>query len=427
MKKFFALSLFYLCALYGKTEKDWTIITYIASDNDLNFFARKNMDDMAKVGSNKWINILTQVDAQHMGYTKRFYIEKHKITQVNQHDASGNQKLDFGSATTLIDCLNWAIENYPAKHYALVLWNHGIGILDNISGRSSDPSQLFNFNLQTSMLEINRSIGYFDFIKNNNKRGVCFSDTFGTYLTNKKLNYALQAVTTKHGKKIDIIGFDACLMGMFEMAQQLEPFANYMTASQELELGTGWPYAKVLEPFIHQTLSPEEFSKHIVEAYHQNYKNITYDYTLSTVDLSNIPLVHESLNQTADLLLNGLQYQVNSSITKLIRASKSKRLCTHFSEPSYIDMHHFLSNLFEAIEFVELQQGHESIQPLLKESLNKTILYLEQAIIANQCGRNLARARGLSIYFPIRYIDHSYYEAPFVQTARWIFLLQALS
>ena len=66
-------------------------------------------------------------------------------------------------------------------------------------------------------------------------------------------------------------------------------------------------------------------------------------------------------------------------------------------------MHHFLSNLFEAIEFVELQQGHESIQPLLKESLNKTILYLEQAIIANQCGRNLARARGLSIYFPILY------------------------
>ena len=70
MKKFFN-SLFYLW-FYGKTEKDWTIITYNASDNDLNFLQEKIWDDMAKVGSNKWINILTQVDAQHMGYTKRF-------------------------------------------------------------------------------------------------------------------------------------------------------------------------------------------------------------------------------------------------------------------------------------------------------------------------------------------------------------------
>ena len=52
------------------------------------------------------------------------------------------------------------------------------------------------------------------------------------------------------------------------MAQQLEPFANYMTASQELELGTGWPYAKVLEPFIHQTLLKNSQSillKHIIK------------------------------------------------------------------------------------------------------------------------------------------------------------------
>jgi hypothetical protein len=41
---------------------------------------------------------------------------------------------------------------------------------------------------------------------------------------------------------MDIIGFDACLMGMYEVAVAVRPFAKYFLASEILEPGHGWDY-----------------------------------------------------------------------------------------------------------------------------------------------------------------------------------------
>ncbi len=37
------------------------------------------------------------------------------------------------------------------------------------------------------------------------------------------------------GIKFDIVGFDACLMGTIETAYMLEPYADYLVASEEYE------------------------------------------------------------------------------------------------------------------------------------------------------------------------------------------------
>ena len=42
--------------------------------------------------------------------------------------------------------------------------------------------------------------------------------------------------------QMDIIGFDACLMGMYEVATALRPFNKYLLASEILEPGHGWDY-----------------------------------------------------------------------------------------------------------------------------------------------------------------------------------------
>lgn len=43
--------------------------------------------------------------------------------------------------------------------------------------------------------------------------------------------------------KFDVIGFDACLMAMYETSAVLTPCANFLLASQLLEPGTGWDYS----------------------------------------------------------------------------------------------------------------------------------------------------------------------------------------
>jgi hypothetical protein len=41
---------------------------------------------------------------------------------------------------------------------------------------------------------------------------------------------------------LDIIGFDACLMSMYEVAAALAPYGRYLVASELLEPGDGWDY-----------------------------------------------------------------------------------------------------------------------------------------------------------------------------------------
>src|SRR5690606_34862583 len=40
--------------------------------------------------------------------------------------------------------------------------------------------------------------------------------------------------------KLDLLGFDACLMATYEVASTLAPVARRLLASQELEPGHGW-------------------------------------------------------------------------------------------------------------------------------------------------------------------------------------------
>lgn len=433
MKKNFLILFFAFSPLfvYGlvRQKKHTTVLVYIAGDNDLAYFAGRNIEEMKRIGSTEHLNILVQLDGQGAHEkTKRLLIEKNKAVQVNTGHPTAQQKLDFGNALTLIDACGWAIKDFPSDHFGVVLWNHGIGILDNIGGRATSASELFVFNPETNMLELDRSTGFIDHLKRFQPRGVCFGDTYGTYLTNQKLKYAFKEVTSKflNGKKIDFVGFDACLMSMIEVGNLLSPYADYMIGSQEIELGTGWPYHTMLAPFKTQALSPEDFCKHMTQAYHQHYKSITYDYTLSTIKLDKLDALEQSLDSVVSLLLTALANQKNNTVTRLIRASRSRRLCTHFSEPTYIDLHHFLSNLSEILGFMSVKTEFAYLKPALESELKKAQQALLDSVVSNCTGKNLPLAKGLSIYFPSRMIETSYAITPFAKSYKWLFLLQRM-
>lgn len=408
--------------------KEWTFMVYIAADNDLNRFSTHNLEDMAKIGSNKNLNIVAHLDKQGVAEkTKRLYIEKDKLVQVNYGQPSSYQKLDSGCEATLIDFCEWAILNYPAKHYALVLWNHGSGISDNVAGRLVNASELFVFNPMTNMLELDRSITFFEFAQKKEKehRGVCFSDTYNSFLTNQKLDYALKTIQQRslRGKKFDIIGYDACLMAMTEVADLISPYADIAVFSQEVELGAGWKYDEVLRPFTYTVPTPEQFAVNIVSAFHTAYQSITQDYTFSAVSLSKFTALERTIDLISGTLVEMLKYQQGASLLNIIRAARSKNYCTHFSQPTYIDLDHFLSNLLDTINYATLSADKEYLKNNLKNLINTARLNLSQCVLAHVEGRSLARARGLSIYYPARFIDSTYTITPFARKNRWMDLI----
>jgi hypothetical protein len=408
--------------------KEWTFMVYIAADNDLNRFSTRNLEDMSKVGSNKNLNIVAHLDKQgSTEKTKRLYVEKDKLVQVNYGQPSSFQKLDSGCETTLIDFCEWTILNYPAKHYALVLWNHGSGISDNVAGRLVNSSELFVFNPLTNMLELDRSITFFDFAHKKEKehRGVCFSDTYNSFLTNQKLEFALKSVQQNglKGKKFDIIGYDACLMAMTEVADLISPYADIAVFSQEVELGAGWKYDEVLRPFNYSVPTPEQFAVHIVAAFNTAYQSITQDYTFSAVSLSKFTALERTLDSLSGTLIEMLKYQQGTSLLNIIRAARSKNYCTHFSQPTYIDLDHFLANLFDTLNYATLTPEKEYLKSNLRSLIDTARLNLAQCVLAHVEGRNLARARGLSIYYPARFVDSTYTITPFARKNRWLNLI----
>ena len=413
--------------------KEWTIMTYMAAVNDLAPYARKNLKQQSDVGSNNRVNIVTQLDTiigSQNKVTKRYYIERDKLTVKNQNDPS-TQKMDSGSPETLIDFCGWAIRNYPAHNYMLILWNHGTGIIDIGRPRSINPVQLFFFNPETELIELDRSIPFLDFVQetqDSDPRGICFDDITGHYISNQGLERALREVSQRFmgGKKFAIVAFDACLMSMLEVANIIKDHAHIMLGSQEVVLGPGYDYRRILSPVVEQPLSPVQFAKQIVLAHQETYHTITNDYTQSAIFLDKINALEQNTNIVGALLQESLALQQGNTIRDILKSCRHKLLCTHFDEPSYLDLHHLYSNIINNLhlfKYSDEQKGRANAQALRK-NLQDGLTLISAAVIANVAGKNLSAAKGISIYFPERAVHNSYPRTKFASNNNWFNFLK---
>ena len=412
----------------SKPIKDFTFALYMAADNDLERYAIRNIKQMSTIGSTDSVNIVAHLDikANYKKICSHFYVEKNNILEFN----TGIKKMDSGDPQSLISFMKWVVEKFPAKHYMLDFWDHGTGIVDPMGNRIIRATNLFIYNPDTRKLELDRSIDFLELVLNLDNhqclhmlRGICWDDTTGHYLTNQKLSYALSVIKDEimHGQKFDIIGFDACLMSMVEIADIIKDYAHILVSSQEVELGTGWNYQNILAPFAQGTLEPISLAKHIVNVYEKIYGPHTNDYTLSAINLDAIQDLNNNINTISNLLITCLRTQKNMSAKKAINLSRSRKLCTHFDTPQYIDLHHFYRNLQTNLKFFAFNneiEGARLIQTLnLKLDEGKKII--ENIVLANVVGKNLSQAKGLSIYFPEQRIHNSYNITEFAKNNIW--------
>lgn len=427
--------------------KPTTLIVYIAADNNLHPFAWKNIKQMETIGSNENINIIVQINTPGSTPTKRYIIKNGRRLLVPGEGQLMSQKLNSGSPQTLIDCVAWAMKYYPAENLILNLWNHGAGVyepglsldynLQNV--KLVDPYNLFRLDPTTNMLVLDRSIEYIispelfapnhtydekgNLFQKYKGRGICFDETFKSYLSNQDLKYALSEIQTKilKGKKIGVLWFDACLMAMIEIANICKDHVSYLVGSQEVEYAAGSNYEFVLNPFLKKSLHPKEFASHVVHSFEKAYQSVTKDFTQSATDLSLLAPLESNINLVAGQLLLAMQYQYNNSVIKYLQKCKTRPNCICFQEPSFIDIRSFYTNLQTNISTITLTNSsvETTIKYSLSKLLNQGIDLINQAVIANKVGTNLQKAGGLSIYFPERGMFSTYPKCSFAQTNNW--------
>jgi len=216
-----------------QTQKDWTVMVYINSDNNLESAGIVDINEMEQVGSSDDVNIVVQID-RTAGYdtsnqdwegTRRYYVEQDTDTNtIGSQLVEDIGEVDMGSPQTLTDFATWAITNYPADHYMLVVWDHGGGWRER------------------ALRGLTKNISWDD-------------TSGGTSISIPELAEVMETLETYLGGNLDILGMDACLMGMAEVAYQIRNSVDYMVASEELEPGNGWPYDDFLARLVNAPTS----------------------------------------------------------------------------------------------------------------------------------------------------------------------------
>ncbi len=260
----------------------WTLMVYLAADNNLERPMMDNLKDMARAGSTEQVNIIVLAARSPLGdkakdraeYTnegvlnqpnwttaKLFRVEQGKLLEL-----PWNGGTDTGDAKTLENFVSRATQSFPAQHYALIFGDHGMawgGVAVAANGNPFDHS--------LGMADITQA------------------------LTN----------ATKTTGPLDLVGFDACVMANLEVAKTVAPFARYLVASEEIEPAEGWNYTLLLNKLkVSPTMGGQELGTIIVDTY-QNFftdpkqpkkiQNKGKGITLSLIDLSKIPAVEQAV------------------------------------------------------------------------------------------------------------------------------------
>jgi len=248
------------------TTKAWTVLVYIAGDNNLADAGLFNIKQMESVGSSSQVNIVVQYDKGYQTVTnvdwdgcRRYYITQDttgsdSITSTAVDDLG---TIDSGTQEELDDFISWGMNKYPAENYAIILWNHGAGWKD----KSGNPI-----------------------------KGICWDDESGNYLDQTEVRASLAtAKTLNDDQNIELVGMDACLMGMLEVAYDLAPSANYFCGSVETIPGYGWDYEFLGELTADPTMDGAQLGTQVVD-YYETFYTTTYPdaVTLAVMDLSKV-------------------------------------------------------------------------------------------------------------------------------------------
>jgi len=125
-------------------------------------------------------------------------------------------------------------------------------------------------------------------------------------ITMVELGESLAQITAANGgNKLDIIGFDACLMAMHEVSVQVAPYAKVMVASEELVPANGWDYAAIARSLeSNPTQDERQLSGVMTSTFLTYYQEVEKDQTvtLSAMDLTRVSELSESLDRFSNAL-----------------------------------------------------------------------------------------------------------------------------
>ena len=226
----------------AKTDKPdylWTVMVYLAGDNNLTEESVFSLTEMKRVPTDGRIAVIAQFDPMASRIPTHRYVIKGAVAQKASsgraksspvtstigsdaialedptikfpeppeppgHTARAQRpepedgETDSGDPATLFNFISWTQEHYRAERYMVVLAGHGAGTEADFLLKDQNP---------------------------------------GSSLSIPALRKVFEEVKKSLGIKVDILGMDVCLMSMVEVCYELEGLVEYLGQLGELQPG----------------------------------------------------------------------------------------------------------------------------------------------------------------------------------------------
>ncbi len=409
-----------------KPIADWAIMVYIAADDILANFAIESLKQLKRAaGSDKatGTNILVVAQVDLDGHAKTRKTRRYIFDGTGDRDSSIENNLWYGDdqgsgeiagvqppatltdvdgsaaksesirkrhlplipgemiePVTLTGFIEFGYKQCNANRHCLVAWGHGPSLFEEADARAarsrnedSDASTACSRNVESPKL----------------------------YMNPKELGKAVRDAL--QGKKLDMIGIDACSMSMLEVAYELKDCADFMIASQQEVPDASFPYEQLVPVFRKYPNEVEEICRIGAKGYKLTYQDYVFTnrtalkkVTISALQTKCIKSVVAPLKE----LSQALEATRDKAMRKLIFDARTG--AKGFVGGLYVDLHDFCARLQEKLDKNNMGADVSRLCKQICEAIDPTqdsTAPVDRFVIANET-TDSGHCHGVSIYFP---------------------------
>lgn len=337
--------------------RDWTIMLYMSGKQGVPTGGWDDLAEITSIGSTGKVAVVAEIGsdrfADRFTGTKRFVFTK-GMDVLSATPAMRLENVDQGDWKNLASFVLWAKKTAPAKRYMFVFWAHGMGFID----------------------------------QKKNGRGVGFDLTTNNYLTLPELRLFAQTA------KVDVIAFNACLMGMAEVMYELQGSVKYVVASEETMPGPGYDYKAFLAALNAAPSATEEKAAALLSASYMNY----FQAQGEDVQLSIIrPDASVKLAQMLAVWQRNAR-AVNDTAAFNYANQNTVRLASVISDSNDTSVYGDLGNFLEL--FGSRLDLSKPGAPQLKEQGDVILKFITSELALSKGSGSYADTKGIAIYLP---------------------------
>lgn len=416
----------------ARDVKDWTVIYYATTKDGLKYSFAQQLLELKAGGAGSNVNVAveatfpvedsagaistptvrlaignawTQAEAAQAAknaVTSDKQLSASLLTALSGDIVSRENNTDSGDWRRVAAFVQWAKQNYPARHYAFVIYGHGNGFFDP---------------------------------KKTSSRGTLMDVETKDYVTLPEMRQMMAAAG-----HTDIFVMTSCIMQMAEVAWQVKDYTDVIVGSSELMWSSGYDLAGMVDtlrrsPSISSAQLGDQVAKSYVDGVTANKLKGGHASVMLT---SRLPGLADKLNAWTDAVMalgdktalaKGITGDVRFDIFGLTLAT-SPAVASRYSMSG--DLYGFVSLVTENTpQDTPAQQLVRSTGRDLMNYIQGDLIYKYYYTGSSNTGYDFSLAHGISAHVPpvkilggswsafAGYMQTDYWSLPFVTETRW--------